>query len=241
MQTFIFLLVALSLVGAPALAAAQSEEETMTERAVPDAPEAVLPDTADAPLADVPRVPAEASAAAVFAIEQAVERLVQLEVALAAESSPCVDAARRELAEVRSSLRDALLAVGALRAEADLRTWLEERGVVGRLPSAPEPISPTPEGQMDEASLRSLAAAVTSAPFNEGKLQALRTGLDGRELSSVQASGLLELFSFSRDRVDVLVFLYPRLSDADNFEVLLSALKFESDRKAVRDRLGLDG
>ena len=242
------LLIALLLL--PGLASAQSEEEQQTgapatEAPAADADEASEPeDAADAGFV-IDRVPIEADLAAAVAIEDAVERLVQLEVALAAESSPRVDAARKELAAVRGRLRDALLAVGALRAEQDLRAWLIEAGAVTLRPAAADPVedldSDAGDGGMDEAALRSLTSAIEAAPFNEGKLQALRDGLVEHRISTNQAATLLELFSFSRDRVDALVFLHPRLSDGENFGVLLSALKFESDRKAVRDRLGLDG
>ena len=243
------LLIALLLL--PGLASAQSEEEQQTGAPATEAPAADADDAAEPEEAAtdggfvIDRVPIQADMAAVVAIEDAVERLVQLEVALAAESSPRVDAARKELAAVRARLRDALLAVGALRAEQDIRTWLIEAGAVTVGPPADDPVedrdSDAGDGGMDEVALRSLTSAIEAAPFNEGKLQALRDGLVEHRISTNQAATLLELFSFSRDRVDALVFLHPRLSDGENFGVLLSALKFESDRKAVRDRLGLDG
>ncbi len=241
------LILALLLALLPGVLQAQSDEETLVESTGSDAPEPEAASPEEAALGETPDAPPNASGAAVVAIEEAIERLIQLEVSLAASAAPGSDGARQELATVRSRLRDALVAVGQLQAEQDLRDWLREAGVV-------EPTdAPTEEdadlaaaeeaatGALSDAELRTLTGTIEAAPFNEGKLQALREGLEGREVTSDQASSVLELFSFSRDRVDALVFLHPRIADGENFGVLLSALKFESDRKAVLDRLGLGG
>ncbi len=231
----------------PVALRAQSDEETLVESTGSDAPEPEAATRSEGVAKEARDVASDASGAAVAAIEEAIERLIQLEVSLAGAATLGSEGARQELATVRSRLRDALVAVGQLQGEQDVRDWLREAGVV-------EPIEPLSEkdanliqveeaatGILAAAELRTLATTIEAAPFNEGKLQALREGLEGRQVTSEQASSVLELFSFSRDRVDALVFLHPRIADAENFGVLLSALKFESDRKAVRDRLGLGG
>ena len=126
------------------------------------------------------------------------------------------------------------------------RVWLEESGYVVLKMQAPldgEPVQaaegPGKEtGPLLASEVDALKRSIEGAPFNEGKLQLLQEGIDGRTLTAVQAEGLLELFSFSRDRVDVLVFLHPKLEPEEDFWRLLLALKFESDRQAVRDRIG---
>ena len=87
--------------------------------------------------------------------------------------------------------------------------------------------------------LRAVKREVEAISFTEGKMQVLTSQLDGEQMTSEQASALLELLSFSRDRVDALVFFHPRITDPENFDGLLSALKFESDRETVRNQLGL--
>jgi hypothetical protein len=234
----------------PGVLRAQSDEETLVESTGSEDPEleAKTTETAQPEELALGGAPAGATrSAAVVAIEEAIERLIQLEVSVAASTAPGGEAARQELATVRARLRDALVAVGRLQAEQDLREWLREAGVVdpvepvAELDFDPGQVEEAPVGALSDSELRGLATTIEAAPFNEGKLQALREGLEGREVTSDQASGVLELFSFSRDRVDALVFLHPRIADGENFGVLLSALKFESDRKAVRDRLGLGG
>lgn len=230
----------------PGELAAQSDEEALTESTAGDPAPPAVAHPEEVAVAPASVGDPHASLTALAAIEEAVERLVQLEVSLASAGTPGGAAARQELATVRSRLRDALVAVGQLQGEQDLREWLRAEGLVA--PSARvDPLegagaeAEVATGALADAELRGLATTIEAAPFNEGKLQALREGLEGRLVSSDQASRLLELFSFSRDRVDALVFLHPRIADRENFGVLLSALKFESDRKAVRDRLGLGG
>jgi len=86
--------------------------------------------------------------------------------------------------------------------------------------------------------LRTIVREVEAISFTEGKMAVVTNQLDSETLTSEQASSLLELFGFSRDRVDLLVFFHPRITDPENFDGLLSALKFESDREAVRNQVG---
>ncbi len=229
---------------------AQSDEEALTGSATSEPAPAVPEPLEEAEPVEAPSASVEApsaSEAVIAAIEEAIERLIQLEVGLVAAAAPGSDSARQELAVVRSRLRDALVAIGQLQGEQDLRDWLRAEGLA--LPAEPAeqtvvvPVegSARATGALTPTELRALKGRIESAPFNEGKLQSLRQGLQGRQVTSTEAASLLELFSFSRDRVDALVFLHPRIADEENFDVLLSALKFESDRKAVRDRLGLGG
>ncbi|MCO4771231.1 MAG: DUF4476 domain-containing protein [Deltaproteobacteria bacterium] len=182
--------------------------------------------------------PADAAEALV---KKALDRVVGAELALARGETA---ATRKELETLRGELQDLLVALGQLRQDRDVRTWFEEGGYVitsrESRTSAPGDPSADSVGPMSEADLVALQRSIEGAPFNEGKLQLLQEGIAQHTLTGVQAEELLQLFSFSRDRVDVLVFLHPRLADGEDFARLLAALKFESDRQAVRDRLGLD-
>ena len=232
----LFLAVALAL---PASSALADEEDALlyTSSSASEEPAAKdpAPDLAPPPGAD-PADDAEAR------LKSALERIVAIEVALAQGETVTT---RQQLVELRNELHEALVALGQLRRDRDLRAWLEERnlGLVSRPSAEARPDStpaPAEVGPMTEDDLVALQRSIEAAPFNEGKLQLLQDGIADRTLASPQAERLLELFSFSRDRVEVLVFLHPRLGDPGEFDRLLKALKFESDRQAVRDRLRLD-
>ena len=175
------------------------------------------------------------------ALGRLIDQVVELEVRLGREGGGPIG--RSELAAIRVTAQDALVHAGRLRQERDARRWFEERGPVVDAPPpkgdaivAAAPAAP----RFDDGAIARLESQIQAAPFNEGKLAALRDGLGGRGLTAPQAARLLDLFSFSRDRVEVLVLLHPRLTDRDRFDSLLAALKFESDRQAVRDRLHLE-
>ena len=177
------------------------------------------------------------------ALKRALERLAAVDLST---SRGELDPSREGLVAIRAELLDVLVALGQLRQDRDSRVWLEENGYGvlkiqapldgGSAEGAEDPGKET--GPLLASEVDALKRSIEGAPFNEGKLQLLQEGIDGRTLTAVQAEGLLELFSFSRDRVDVLVFLHPKLEPEEDFWRLLLALKFESDRQAVRDRIG---
>ena len=124
----------------------------------------------------------------------------------------------------------------------DLRALLEESGLI--LNEGEKAVIVAEEDRRRGLSAKrfeQVVAAMTSVSFSEGRMQQLKTELKAEVLTSSQAWALVELFDFSRDRVEALVFLHPQIVDPENFSDLLSGLKFESDRETVCSRLGLDG
>ena len=165
-----------------------------------------------------------------------------------------------ELSELRRSLEDALVELAILEQQQSLRQWLEGDGLRAALADleverAQEEAQQAREAAavaeaeaahsdpvaVDNARLRGIKRAIEDAPFKEGKMQVLTDQLRDAQVSSQQVAELIELFAFSRDKVETLVFLYPRLVDPELFDELLATLKFASDRMAVRQRLGLSG
>jgi hypothetical protein len=191
----------------------------------------------------------------------------------AARATAAVQSALDHLAagrsdEARRALQEALVELGRVQEDADLRAWIELQAK-NQTPPSPVPSGaatvPLPAASPEEAGavagttpatdspeaplilpvsaerLDRVVRAIESASFNRAKMDALVRELKDAHVTAVQAGRLVELFSFSRDRVDALLFLHPLVVDPENFEALLSALKFESDRQAVRAQLGLDG
>mgnify|MGYP002632322570 CR=1 FL=1 len=190
---------------------------------------------------------ADGGARAALLVSLALERLAGLELLLAAVP-PGVerDAALVELAGLRQALHGALVEVGRLREASDLRAWLAAQGLGERAPSgttkpAASPAVPVDPVALTTAEFTDLCTSIDGVAFTTGKMEVLVQGLQSRRVNTAQARALMELFSFSRDRVDALIFLHPRVQDPENFDGLLSALKFESDRASVRSQLGLDG
>ncbi len=218
--------------------------ELQTPDAAP-APEA--PAAAEAPALDEAAVPVVTPAdEAVRLLSQALDRIAALQILIASgEQGVDRDKAQAELDEARRALQSALLEVGKLQQDTELRAWLRSEGLLVEADAAHA--SAAPGGAEDEPAglapdrFRALITAIDGVSFTEGKMDVLTRELAEATVTSDQASRLVELFSFSRDRVDALVFLHPRIVDPENFDSLLSALKFESDRETVRNQLGLDG
>lgn len=196
-------------------------------------------------LAPLGETDAVAGVEAVRLLSLALDRISALEILLASSGDDLDrEAAMAELAQTRQTLHAALAEVGRLQEDSDLRAWLRSEGLVTTQleePATPADVQePTGPG-LPSARLSAIVSSIERVSFTEGKMQVLTRELAEETVTSEQASALVELFSFSRDRVEALVFLHPRLVDQENFEQLLSSLKFESDRETVRNTLGLEG
>lgn len=233
-----------------------ASEATSQPVALEPSPE-VVSEMAPAPL----DVPVQVRRSAAEEVQNALDRLARVQALVIAagagpvsedgepaegsESSPGEsnsELATRELVAARKALEQALIAIGKLEAGVDLRHLLEESGLVltleerERVESEEERLRGLPADRFEQ-----VVGSITAITFNEGRLGQLKSELESERLTSAQAWSLAELFDFSRDRVEALVFLHPRVVDPENFGELLSSLKFESDRATVRSRLGLDG
>jgi hypothetical protein len=107
--------------------------------------------------------------------------------------------------------------------------------------AGPPPVPPPPPAPaaMTPASFASMKAAIQLESFSDGKLRVLREALRGRLLSVAQAREILPLYTFSADRVEAAVTLYPALVDPQDFYQLYGCFDFDADKEEVRKRLGL--
>ncbi len=214
--------------------------ETPELEAVSSEPDPVLPGSSST-------ATASSGQEALRLVRRSLDRIADLQLRVASDDPEWDrEATLAELAELRRALEVTLFELGRLTEGQDLRTWIESEGllsVVGTeasVPVAAQEEDQEPAGLTTER-FSAVLAGIRAASFTEGKMQILTQELESERVTSVQVQEIVELFSFSRDRVDALVFLHPRILDPENFDQLLAALKFESDRETVRSQLGLDG
>jgi hypothetical protein len=81
--------------------------------------------------------------------------------------------------------------------------------------------------------------ALKDESFDDRKLALLRDYARQSHFSSAQAKLLVKEFSFSKGQTEAAIALHPRLVDPANFFEVLGVLTFESDKKKVREALGL--
>ena len=246
-----------------------TQEPAADEPAADETIEGAAPAQEEVPVADDTVVADEKNAEALLvpaspgteALRRALNSASELQLLLVSSHEGDSDVRGLEqLTALRRSLEDALVELTRLEQQQDLRQWLQGEGLRAALAEVEDERSQakaeaqpdaaqTPEVGaeesepvvVDSARLLAVKRAIEDAPFKEGKMQVLTEQLRDTQVSSEQVGELIQLFAFSRDKVETLVFLYPRLVDPDRFDELLSTLKFASDRLAVRQRLGLSG
>ncbi len=240
---------ALFLALAPAaVVAGDSELDMLGEQVKPTAPEKPAAAEQPKPVPEALRedlaAEADAGVRASALLQVALDRLVNAELLLVGEGTETA-VALADLEAARQSLQAALVEVRRLREGADLKLWLLQNELLVSTaepaPAEPEPVVDAAPESMPGEAFTAVVAAIQDVSFTKGKMQVLTRELESARVTTAQAGALVELFSFSRDRVDALVFLHPRVLDPENFVGLLSSLKFESDRENVRNQLGLDG
>jgi hypothetical protein len=90
-----------------------------------------------------------------------------------------------------------------------------------------------------DADFQKFLSAVKKQAFDDEKLKLLKDYVKGNWFSCAQAATLVKQFSFSDGQVQSAVALHPRLVDPANFFEVLGVLTFDSDKKKIRDTLGL--
>lgn len=83
-----------------------------------------------------------------------------------------------------------------------------------------------------------LLAAVYAQPFSNSRLQVVLVAAQHNYFTSAQARRLVGAMTFSNDRVNAAVALYPQVIDQGNFFEVMGAFRFQSARTQVSVRLG---
>ena len=84
--------------------------------------------------------------------------------------------------------------------------------------------------------LSQIRRAVAAESFGDDQLAVLRAASQGRRFTSAQVLSLMEAFTFSDERIDAAVMLYPQVVDPQNWYTVYSALSFSSDKSTLRSR-----
>ena len=90
---------------------------------------------------------------------------------------------------------------------------------------------------MSSAQLSRYWGAIEAAAFRDDKMAVIRKVRDEAYLSAEQAEVLIENLTFSKDRRDALVLIYPKLVDPDGVKVLYRLLDHPSHRREVERKV----
>lgn len=102
----------------------------------------------------------------------------------------------------------------------------------------PPPAQDATRYVLSDAEISRVMAELDKAYSSEAKLALIREACNGRWLTVAQLIKLMEDLSFSNDRVELAAMLYGNVADQDQFFQVYSHLPFDSDREALRKKLG---
>jgi hypothetical protein len=100
----------------------------------------------------------------------------------------------------------------------------------------PEPVYVAPQPVYAMVDFAAVVEAVNAESFGDAKLDVVRTA-DGF-FTVDQLGQLVDLFSFSDEKVEVVAIVKPRLVDPQNAFKLYSRFTFDDDKKRVKAILG---
>lgn len=92
---------------------------------------------------------------------------------------------------------------------------------------------------MHDAQFAQMIAQIQAEPFSSGKMSVLTIAAEYNYFSSAQTRAVVSSLTFSSDKVEAAVLLYPKILDPGAFYQVLSAFTFESSKEEVRTRLAL--
>lgn len=106
-----------------------------------------------------------------------------------------------------------------------------------RRPEPPAPIVEEKPQAATGAQLSALSNSLRQASFRKDKMRVIRLAAPQHHFSTGQVKQIVEHFSFSSDKVEVLALLHGRLVDPENTHTLFALLPHASDRRKLEERI----
>jgi hypothetical protein len=105
--------------------------------------------------------------------------------------------------------------------------------------TAPPPTPPAQRGPpATPARMDELLYAIDQRGFPSAKQEVIRAAARTTWFNTAQVILVLQSFAFGSDQVEAAVTLYPRVTDPQRWEQVYSVFTFDSDRKALRAKVG---
>ncbi len=124
--------------------------------------------------------------------------------------------------------------INTFPSENDRQTILKQLGTAPQQIGAPQQTG-TP---INDQEFHQLLNTLCKESFSSGKHSALGLALQSQiRFTSAQAVQISKVFSFADDKVKVLVALYPRIVDRNNFNTDIQDIPFDSHRTKVRSAI----
>jgi hypothetical protein len=97
------------------------------------------------------------------------------------------------------------------------------------------------DGQRTTSSkeMAKILKALEAEAFSDGRLSALGSAMTERSFTVAQVKAVLKVFPFGDDKVEAAALLFSQVSDQQNWFEIYAELDFDSDREALRTRVGI--
>lgn len=87
---------------------------------------------------------------------------------------------------------------------------------------------------MDDLLFSQFMDNMRKEPFSNNRKKLIETALAGSGFTSAQCLQVAKLYSFDKDRMEVMKMMYPRVVDREAFFTVIDALTFSSNKDAMR-------
>jgi hypothetical protein len=85
----------------------------------------------------------------------------------------------------------------------------------------------------------SFLSQIKSESFSSGRLRVVRMAAEHHYFTSAQVAAVVDVMTFSSNKVESAVLLYPNVVDQGDFYRVFAAFTFEANKEEVQKRLAL--
>jgi hypothetical protein len=101
-----------------------------------------------------------------------------------------------------------------------------------------KPAKPAKPQPMTSAQFGQLVEAIRSASFDDDKVGVVRLAAQTNWFLASQGAAVMDLISFDDGKIDAAAAMWPRITDPENYFVMLNKLNFDSSKEKLRKRVG---
>lgn len=159
---------------------------------------------------------------------------------LAFASNESLAEAKKKAEELAAAAREQ----ARIAAEQEQARLAAEREAAARNPppADPSPTAPAPNNggttttpaPAASSDLTRIVAAVEAESFAADKVSALKFSGKSARLTAAEARKVVDLFAYSSDKIEAVTFLRDKITDPQNWQLLIDAFASSTDRDAVR-------
>jgi hypothetical protein len=100
-----------------------------------------------------------------------------------------------------------------------------------------KPAKPAKPQPMRSAEFGQLVDAIRSASFDDDKVGVVRLAAQNNWFLASQGAAVMDLISFDDGKIDAAAAMWPRITDPENYFVMMNKLSFDSSKEKLRKRV----